>query len=593
MNKININHVRLLVSDRNYTECKYVDINSSSHNEYIDNIQIVPYDMKLFNGDIIDLNNYNNITSNIKNKTTVLAGVLVLKNNRSYGRTSNKKRLLYKCIPDDKHLPVFLVPYELKIGFSKCYKNKYVTFKYDYWEDEHPNGLLHETLGDVDNLEVFYEYQLYCKSLHYSMIHFTKQIRQILNEQTNDEYIDQIIKNSNYHICDYRDKYIFTIDPKGCTDYDDGFSIDQFIENDIQTGWKINVYISNVFLWLETLNLWNSFTKRVSTIYLPDRKRPMLPTILSDTLCSLQENENRFALTMEIVVNNDGSINETIPIEYKNVIIQVKNNYHYDDERMFTDEHFNNLFTISKQISKTVKSTHELVSFWMVFMNMRIGTILNEKQVGIFRTAFIQDKELRSDIDTRLNENTVRVIRSWNNAVGQYVLYKEDISLQHEMMSIYKNKSKNENINAYIHITSPIRRLVDLLNQIQFLCKNSLVDHISHDAQEFYNRWSNELEFVNTSMRSIRKIQNECELLTKCINDNNILKTIHNGIVFDKLLKNDGLYYYMVYLEDLKMLSRIIVTEELENYSSYKFKMFLFEDEDKVQRKIRIQLLND
>ena len=35
--------------------------------------------------------------------------------------------------------------------------------------------------------------------------------------------------------------------------------------------------------------LWRSFTKRVSTIYLPDKKRPMLPTILSDCLCSLQE----------------------------------------------------------------------------------------------------------------------------------------------------------------------------------------------------------------------------------------------------------------------------------------------------------------
>ena len=578
-------HVRLLVSDRNYSECKYVDINSNSHNEFIDNINVDAYAMKLFNGDIINLNNYNNITSNIKSKTTVLAGVLILKNNRSFGRTNNKKRLLYKCIPDDKHLPIFLVPYELKVGFSKCYKNKYVTFKYDYWNDEHPCGLLHETLGDVDNLDVFYEYQLYCKSLHYSMIHFTKQTRQVLNEQTNEEYIDEIVGNSNYHIHDYRDKYIFTIDPKSSTDYDDGFSIEEYNED----SWRVNVYISNVFLWLETLKLWNSFTKRVSTIYLPDRKRPMLPTILSDTLCSLQENENRFALTMEIVINNDGTINVDIPVEYKNVIIKVKKNYHYDDEKMFDDIHFNNLFTLSKKISKTVKTNHELVSFWMVFMNMRIGSILNEKQVGIFRTSFIQDKELRLDIDTKLNDNTIRVIRNWNNAIGQYVLYKDDISLQHDMMSIYK--SKNDNINAYIHITSPIRRLVDLLNQIQFLFKYSLVDHISYDAQEFYNKWSGELEFVNTSMRSIRKVQNECELLTRCINDINILNATHNGIVFDKLMKNDGLYSYMVYLEDLKMLSRIIITENLDNYSSHIFKMYLFEDEDKVQRKIRIQII--
>ena len=28
-------------------------------------------------------------------------------------------KLLYRVIPDDKHLPYFLVPYDLKIGFNK------------------------------------------------------------------------------------------------------------------------------------------------------------------------------------------------------------------------------------------------------------------------------------------------------------------------------------------------------------------------------------------------------------------------------------------------------------------------------------------
>ena len=580
-------HVRLLVSDRNYSECKYVDINSNAHNEFIDNINVNAYAMKLFNGDIIDLDDTSNITSKIKSKDTVLAGVLVLKNDRSYGRTSNKKRLLYKCIPDDKHLPIFLVPYEIKVGFSKSYKNKYVTFKFDYWNDEHPCGLLHETLGDVDNLDVFYEYQLYCKSLHHSMVHFAKKTRQILNEKSNDEYINQIVENNNYHIEDYRDKYIFTIDPKSSTDYDDGFSIEEYNDN----SWRVNVYISNVFLWLETLKLWNSFTKRVSTIYLPDRKRPMLPTVLSDTLCSLQENENRFALTMEVIVNKKGYIEDDIPIKYKNVIIKVKKNYHYDDESINFDDNYINLFNITKKLTKHTKTNHELVSFWMVYMNMNIGNILNEKQIGIFRTAFIQDKDLRSDIDIKLKEDTIRVIRSWNNAIGQYVLYSDEVSLEHEMMKIHKIKNEHKNVNAYIHITSPIRRLVDLLNQIQFLHNNSLVDHISNDAKEFYQKWSNELEFVNTSMRSIRKVQNECELLTKCINNTAILNTAHNGVVFDKLLKNDGLYSYMVYLEELKLLSRIIVTENLDNYSCNTFKLFLFEDEDKVQRKIRLQLI--
>lgn len=583
-----VTQVRLLVSDRNYKECKFVDISNNVNQDYYNDIDINSFERKLFNGDIIDINNYNNIKSVVRNKSTILAGVLILKNNRSYGRTNNNKRLLYQCIPDDKHLPIFLVPYELKIGFNKCYTNKYVTFKFDSWNDEHPNGLLHEVLGDVDNLDVFYEYQLYCRSLHYSLVNFTKKTRHVFNENTYDEYIEQIINNPNFHIKDYRNKDIFTIDPKNSTDFDDGFSIESY-----SNGWKVNVYISNVFLWLETLKLWNSFTKRVSTIYLPDRKRPMLPTILSDTLCSLQANENRFALTMELVINMDGSINEDVPIQYNNVIINVNKNYNYDDKNLKDNIHYNNLFNISQKMSRSVKTDHDLVSFWMVFMNMNVGNKLNDAKHGIFRTAFIQNKELYTDIDMKLNEDTKRVIQSWNNAVGKYVAYKDDISLQHEMMKFHKSRYDNKNVNAYIHITSPIRRLVDLLNQIQFFYSYSLVDHISHDANEFYNKWINQLDFINTSMRSIRKVQNECELLTRCINDKYILNNTYTGVLFDKLKKNDGLYSYMVYLEGIKMLSRIIVIDNLDNYSSHTFNLFLFEDEDKIQRKIRVNLITN
>ena len=78
-----------------------------------------------------------------------------------------KKRLLYKCIPDDKYLPAFLVPYDIKMGFQKKLINKYVVFKFQSWDDKHPHGSLIETLGDVNNLEVFYEYQLLLQKFVY------------------------------------------------------------------------------------------------------------------------------------------------------------------------------------------------------------------------------------------------------------------------------------------------------------------------------------------------------------------------------------------------------------------------------------------
>ena len=90
-------------------------------------------------------------------------------------------------------------------------------------------------------------------------------------------------------------------------------------------------------MWLETLELWDTFSHRVSTIYLPDRKRPMLPTVLSDTLCSLQQDNKRFAFAFDIKVDNNGNIINN-NFTYKNVLIQVHKNYRYEETSLIYNE---------------------------------------------------------------------------------------------------------------------------------------------------------------------------------------------------------------------------------------------------------------
>jgi len=96
-----------------------------------------PAKYKLFTKDIITIENNETeikihiIASPVRN-CEYIAGILLLENNKTFGRTENKKRLLYKCIPDDKHLPAFLVPYDIKIGFNKVYQNKYVILQFIY-----------------------------------------------------------------------------------------------------------------------------------------------------------------------------------------------------------------------------------------------------------------------------------------------------------------------------------------------------------------------------------------------------------------------------------------------------------------------------
>ena len=68
------------------------------------------------------------------------AGILCI--NKTYGRTENGKRLLYKCIPDDSTLPPILVPYQIQMSFSKSHKNKYILFR---CEKECPRGEIADT----------------------------------------------------------------------------------------------------------------------------------------------------------------------------------------------------------------------------------------------------------------------------------------------------------------------------------------------------------------------------------------------------------------------------------------------------------------
>ena len=66
----------------------------------------------------------------------------------------------------------------------------------------------------------------------------------------------------------------------------------------------------------------------------------------------------------------------------------------------------------------------------------------------------------------------------------------------------------------------------------------------------------------------------------------------HEGIVFDKIIKYNGSISYMVYLDKLRMLTKINIVNDIENYSKMKFKLYLFENEEYTKKKIRLQLMN-
>ena len=483
---------------------------------------------------------------------------------------------------------------------SKKITNKYVVMQFDSWSDDqkHPIAKLQNTIGDVCHLEHFYEYQLYCKSLYVSLTEFTSKAKKILNKVPHVEFIKGIQENESYNLEDRRELNIITIDPYNSSDFDDGFGIIEYKEDGVQVGWKISVYIANVFLWLEALELWETFSHRVSTIYLPDRKRPMLPTVLSDTLCSLQANQDRFALAMDIYINMDGSFLENKKVEYKNVLINVKKNYVYEEYNLlYNEEIYMKLFDVSYLMDKNIKNSSDLVSHWMIIMNAYTGMLMMNEKVGIFRSVIIQ-KELEKDSlkEHNLSVETQRVIESWNNVIGNYTTYNENVDLNHKLinidsLSLISNSVKRNNTKPYIHITSPIRRLVDLLNQIVLFDTCKIITHVSESAKIFLEEWISKLDYINISMRSIRKVQTDCNLLHSCSKNPMYLEMNHQGVVFDKVKRNNGAYNYMVYLEKLKLMSRITVHQDINEYSTNNFKLYLFHDEDNLKKKIKLQVI--
>ena len=568
---------KLYVNDRNYTSW---NIFETSNYQNV-NIELNPVESKLFSNDVFQKNNSEIVILHSSIRCgPPMPGVLVLNSNKTYGRKNG--RLLYKCIPDDIRLPYFLVPYDMKnMGFSKVFKNLYVTFSFADWNEKHPHGLLSQVIGPVDVLDNFYEYQLYCKSLNASIQKFQKDTSKALQNNSHDLFIENI-KGKFPNIIDRTstDWNIFTIDPNKSLDFDDGYSIKTL--NAEENSFQISIYIANVTLWLDILNLWDSFSRRISTIYLPDRKRPMLPSILSDCLCSLQANHSRIAFVMDVFVNN----NEIVDVKYSNCIIKVSKNYIYEQVELLCNPDYLLLLDVTKNMSRkykyinNVRNSHEMVCYLMILMNYHCAKEMIVHKSGIFRST-IMKREI--EIPEYIPDDVGKFIKIWNSACGQYIdgnIMLNSENIRHEMLEL----------DAYIHITSPIRRLVDLLNIINFQQKLNIIT-LSENAKNFYKKWLNDLEYINVTMRSIRKVQIDCSLLDLCANHPHIMEKEYNGFLFDKLNRNDGLFQFMVYLPELKLSSRITLRDNFDNYQSKKFKLYLFNDEESFKKKIRLHLL--
>ena len=101
------------------------------------------------------------------------------------------------------------------------------------------------------------------------------------------------------------DKIIYTIDGDDSKDLDDAVSITK-LENG---NYFLGVYIADVSFYVkEGTHLDKDAYSRGTSLYLADRVIPMLPTKLSNDLCSLNPNEEKLAIACEMEIDCNGKI---------------------------------------------------------------------------------------------------------------------------------------------------------------------------------------------------------------------------------------------------------------------------------------------
>jgi hypothetical protein len=66
---------------------------------------------------------------------------------------------------------------------------------------------------------------------------------------------------------------------------------------------------------------------------------------------------------------------------------------------------------------------------------------------------------------------------------------------------------------------------------------------------------------------------------------------MYTGIVFAKTKSNVKTFKYKAYIRSLKLLTNVVSSKELSDYSTVDFSVHLFLDEVKMAKKLRLQIL--
>ena len=107
-----------------------------------------------------------------------------------------------------------------------------------------------------------------------------------------------------------RDARTFTIDGRSSRDLDDAVAVARLPGP--APRWRVTVHVADVAHFVKPgTRLDAEARRRATSVYLERRVIPMLPALLGEQLCSLNQGVERLAFTVESEVGEDGEVLKT------------------------------------------------------------------------------------------------------------------------------------------------------------------------------------------------------------------------------------------------------------------------------------------
>ncbi|KYN98347.1 exoribonuclease II, putative [Plasmodium reichenowi] len=215
----------------------------------------------------------------------------------------------------------------------------------------------------------------YNKEKEYSIQEINKKIAYLKNAQKEKKLLEKYMLKSflsNRYII--TDLDIFTIDPTKAKDLDDALSIEFIKDNkeqqELKYRYKIGIHISDVSFFVTPNSYYDNLASKIcNTVYMDFTVLHMLPSILSEEICSLNTKGEKLAFSIFFYVDNisnpynitqmeyDGYEKKPHFIEIKKTLIRSKYKLNYD----MVEDYIEDIYINIKEKDKDINTIEEVI----------------------------------------------------------------------------------------------------------------------------------------------------------------------------------------------------------------------------------------